>query len=398
MKPIITGPRMSAGRIARSAVMANSRPRTNEPLRLTTSVPHGNAAAGAVDDEAVDEIARDRAGEPAETDQDEGHARRIPVPDTRRRRRARASIDGVPALRPDRIRGVLIAAEGLDGSGKSAGLDGVARWLERKGRRVHLVTWRPSRLVARAAGTPGGRQVLTPRVAALLAASEAARRIAVEIERPLARGDVVLADRYAWTAVAREVARGLDPAWVASLYRFAPRSGPGPVPSPGARRRPGPGHRDAAVSRPAGRPSPLAYGAFLERLMAAYEGLLEDPQTGPWPVDALVIDPRTEPGVRVAAIREAIRPMLTVPTADRPGARGRHGRGRRRRCPSSGDDHRDPVGPARRPRPARRAVRPRGDRPVGSVDPPPAPRRASALRRSRRGPDVAGQLGAERRT
>ena len=171
---------------------------------------------------------------------------------TPRRRRPRASIDGVPGTASQLDPGVLIAAEGLDGSGKSAGLDGVARWLERKGRRVHLVTWRPSRVVARAAATPGGRQALTPRVAALLAASEAARRIAVEIERPLARGDVVLADRYVWTAVAREVARGLDPAWVASLYRFAPRSGPGPVPSPGARRRPGPGHRDAAVGGPRG--------------------------------------------------------------------------------------------------------------------------------------------------
>ena len=44
------------------------------------------------------------------------------------------------------------------------------------------------------------------RVAALLAASEAADRVAGEIRQPLARGDVVLADRYAWTAVAREVA------------------------------------------------------------------------------------------------------------------------------------------------------------------------------------------------
>ena len=178
---------------------------------------------------------------------------------------------------------MLIAAEGLDGSGKSAGLDGVARWLERKGRRVHLVTWRPSRVVARAAGTPGGRQALTPRVAALLAASEAARRIAVEIERPLARGDVVLADRYVWTAVAREVARGLDPAWVASLYRFAPR----PDLVLFHRQEPAAALARAIATRPSaarGEAVALAYGAFLERLMAAYEGLLEDrrPGRGRW--------------------------------------------------------------------------------------------------------------------
>ena len=45
MKPIITGPRISAGRIARSVVAANSRPSTNDPVALTTSVPHGNAPA-----------------------------------------------------------------------------------------------------------------------------------------------------------------------------------------------------------------------------------------------------------------------------------------------------------------------------------------------------------------
>ena len=134
----------------------------------------------------------------------------------------------------------MIAAEGLDGSGKSAGLDALGRWLERKGRRVHLVTWEPSRLVARAARAPRGRQSLTPTVAALLAASEAADRMTAEIRRPLARGDVVLADRYAWTAVAREIARGLDPVWAAALYRFTPRPDLDPVPSAGGGRGPDP--------------------------------------------------------------------------------------------------------------------------------------------------------------
>ena len=213
---------------------------------------------------------------------------------------------------------MLIAAEGLDGSGKSAGLDGIARWLERKGHRVHLVPWRPARVVARAASAPGGRQVLTPRVAALLAASEAARRIATEIERPLARGDVVLADRYVWTAVAREVARGLDPAWVASMYRFALR----PDLVLFHRQEPAAALARAIATRPSaagGEAVALAYGAFLERLMAAYEALLDDRASGPWPVDTLVVDPRTEAGVRVGAIREAIRPMLAAPTDRRSG-------------------------------------------------------------------------------
>ena len=203
----------------------------------------------------------------------------------------------------------MIAAEGLDGSGKSAGLDALGRWLERKGRRVHLVTWAPSRLVARAAVAPRGRQVLTTRVAALLAAAEAADRIAVEVRRPLARGDVVLADRYAWTAVAREVARGLDPAWAATLYRFAPR----PDLVLFHRQEAGAALARALATR-ATTAGPeavaIAYGEFLERLIAAYDRLLADPEAGPWTTRILVLDPGASPPIRVEAIRDAVRPML----------------------------------------------------------------------------------------
>jgi dTMP kinase len=37
----------------------------------------------------------------------------------------------------------------------------------------------------------------------------------------LKAGAIVLADRYVYTAFARDVARGIDPQWVRSLYRFA---------------------------------------------------------------------------------------------------------------------------------------------------------------------------------
>ena len=213
-----------------------------------------------------------------------------------------------------RPRGLLIAAEGLDGSGKSAGLDALGRWLERKGRRVHLVTWEPSRLVARASGAPRGRQILTPRVAALLGAAEVADRITRDVRRPLARGDVVLADRYAWTAVAREVARGLDPAWAAPLYRFTPppdlvifhRQEPAAALARALATRPSPVGAEAVAA---------AYGAFLERLVGAYEWLLGDDDAGPWPVRSLVLDTRSVPEARVGAIRDAVRGLLDAPLA-----------------------------------------------------------------------------------
>ncbi len=215
----------------------------------------------------------------------------------------------MPATRPNRPPGLLIAAEGLDGSGKSAGLDALGRWLERRGRRVHLVTWQPSRLVARAARAPRGRQSLTPRVAALLAASEAADRLTAEIRQPLARGDVVLADRYAWTAVAREVARGLDPAWVAALYRFAPspdlvlyhRQEPSVALARALASRPSPGGSEAVAA---------AYAEFLGRLLAAYDRLLREPAAGPWRTRSVILDARSAPRIRVDAVREAVGRLL----------------------------------------------------------------------------------------
>jgi thymidylate kinase len=228
---------------------------------------------------------------------------------TTRKRTADASIDAVPPTRPTRPAGLLIAAEGLDGSGKSAGLDALGRWLERKGRRVHLVTWAPSRLVSRAAAAPRGRQVLTPRVAALLAAAEASDRFAREVRRPLARGDVVLTDRYAWTAVAREVARGLEPGWAAAIYRFAPR----PDLVIFHRQEPAAALARALSTRsaPVGAEAVAeAYGEFLERLMRAYEWLLSEPTAGPWPTRVLLLDPNVMAQTRVEAIRDAVRPLL----------------------------------------------------------------------------------------
>ncbi len=208
---------------------------------------------------------------------------------------------------------LLIAAEGLDGSGKSLQLDLLARWLERKGRRVTVEPWAPSDLVDRAVAQPRLRAALTPRVAALLAAADAARRLDVEVRRPLAGGSIVLADRYAWTAVAREIARGLEPDWSASLYGFAPR----PDLVLFFRQAP-----DAAVARSLARRDSsvraaaisLAFEAFLERMLGALDRLAAgadgSPPFGPWAVRTAVFDAHLEPERLAVQVREAVRPLL----------------------------------------------------------------------------------------
>jgi dTMP kinase len=57
----------------------------------------------------------------------------------------------------------------------------------------------------------------------LLHATDFADRLLYSIIPPLKAGMIVLADRYAYTAFARDVARNVDRSWVRELYSFAVR-------------------------------------------------------------------------------------------------------------------------------------------------------------------------------
>ena len=55
----------------------------------------------------------------------------------------------------------------------------------------------------------------------LIHATDFADRVEHDIIPPLKAGAVVLADRYIYTAFARDVVRGVSPKWVRDLYTFA---------------------------------------------------------------------------------------------------------------------------------------------------------------------------------
>ena len=57
----------------------------------------------------------------------------------------------------------------------------------------------------------------------LLHATDFADRLLYKIIPPLKAGMIVLADRYTYTAFARDVTRGVDAQWVRELYSFAVR-------------------------------------------------------------------------------------------------------------------------------------------------------------------------------
>jgi dTMP kinase len=119
--------------------------------------------------------------------------------------------------------GRLITVEGIDGSGKSTQLILLERWLRARGYPVHFTEWNSSRLVRRSMQRGKKKNLLTPTTFSLLHAVDFADRLTYQILPPLRAGMIVLADRYVFTAFARDVARGVHPEWVRLVYSFAPR-------------------------------------------------------------------------------------------------------------------------------------------------------------------------------
>src|ERR1700721_933497 len=118
--------------------------------------------------------------------------------------------------------GASILVEGTDGSGKSTQLYLLKRWLEIGGYRLHFTEWNSSPLVKSATRRGKQRRLLTPTTFSLLHAADFADRCERQT-MPLLPGDfLVLADRYIYTAFARDAARGCPGRWLRNLYRFAP--------------------------------------------------------------------------------------------------------------------------------------------------------------------------------
>jgi dTMP kinase len=122
---------------------------------------------------------------------------------------------------PHSYPGRLFVVEGIDGSGKTTQLGLLAKWLAASGHRVFVTEWNSSALVKAATKAGKKKNALTPMTFSLLHATDFADRLMYKIIPPLKAGMIVLADRYAYTAFSRDVARGVDRQWVRDLYSFA---------------------------------------------------------------------------------------------------------------------------------------------------------------------------------
>lgn len=117
--------------------------------------------------------------------------------------------------------GKLIVVEGIDGSGKSTQIDLLHKWLKSQKRSVYFSEWNSSELVKSTTRLAKDQKMFTPTTFSLLQATDFADRWENRIYPLLKAGAIVMADRYAFTAFARDVTRGVDREWVRNLYSFA---------------------------------------------------------------------------------------------------------------------------------------------------------------------------------
>jgi dTMP kinase len=204
---------------------------------------------------------------------------------------APATDGAIPAPRPamfgDRrieYPGRLFIVEGIDGSGKSTQLSLLAQWLRSEGYPVVYSEWNSSPIVR--ATTKWGKKskLLTPLTFSLIHATDFSDRVEREIVPSLKAGGIVLADRYVYTAFARDVVRGVNRRWVRELYQFAPVPTQAfyfRVPLYVALRRILSGrsklkYYEAGMDLGLHTDPPESYKLFQSRLLAEYESIVEE--------------------------------------------------------------------------------------------------------------------------
>ena len=119
------------------------------------------------------------------------------------------------------VKGKLVVVEGIDGSGKSTQIRLVSRWLKSKLLPVFMTEWNSSELVKEITSKGKKKNRLTPTTFSLLHATDFADRYERNIFPLLRAGYIVLADRYVYTAYARDIVRGCSPKWIRKVYDFA---------------------------------------------------------------------------------------------------------------------------------------------------------------------------------
>ena len=128
---------------------------------------------------------------------------------------------GIPGVDIEQFTGKLIVVEGADGSGRSTQIEKLANWLEGAGHATVRVGLKRSTLVSEELEQAQEGNILSHTTLSLFYATDFADQMENVILPALKAGFMVLADRYIYTLMARDLVRGLDADWLRNVYGIA---------------------------------------------------------------------------------------------------------------------------------------------------------------------------------
>jgi dTMP kinase len=128
---------------------------------------------------------------------------------------------GIPGVKLEELSGKLIVVEGADGSGRSTQIARLVQWLEGCGHATVQVGLKRSTLVSEELEQAKQGNILSHITLSLFYATDFADQLENIILPALRAGFMVLADRYIYTLMVRDLVRGMDEKWLKNLYGIA---------------------------------------------------------------------------------------------------------------------------------------------------------------------------------
>ena len=128
---------------------------------------------------------------------------------------------GIPGINVEELTGKLIVIEGADGSGRSTQIRRLVDWLEASGHGTVQVGLKRSSLISEELERAKEGNVLCNTTLSLFYATDFADQTENIIIPALKAGFMVLADRYIYTLMVRDIVRGQEASWVKNLYGIA---------------------------------------------------------------------------------------------------------------------------------------------------------------------------------
>src|SRR5687768_17989216 len=128
---------------------------------------------------------------------------------------------GIAGVELEKLTGKLVVVEGADGSGRSTQIARLVEWLERGGHATVQVGLKRSTLVSEELEQAQQGNILSRITLSLFYATDFADQLENVILPALKAGFIVLADRYIYTLMARDLVRGMDETWLKNLYGIA---------------------------------------------------------------------------------------------------------------------------------------------------------------------------------